>query len=149
MARRSDPSNSPRKRPAKTVAGSRASSERGPWLWVGLGLFLMAACLLVAGLLAMRGTPDERPSALRVRAETAAEAGRWEDALVLWRHVNRSPLADAASYRGEGRACLALGQAAKAEAALIRASELDPAPPEPWLMRLEIARKFITCPYFW
>jgi tetratricopeptide (TPR) repeat protein len=98
----------------------------------------MALCLVVAAGLAIK-RPDT-PAALRMRADAEAQVGHWDRALALWRRVNHTPSANAASYRAEARACLALGRAGQAEAALIRASTLDPGSPEPWLTRLEIAR---------
>ena len=44
------------------------------------------------------------------------------------------------SARDEAREALSLGQAARAERALIRQTRLDPSDPEPWLLRLEMLR---------
>jgi tetratricopeptide (TPR) repeat protein len=77
---------------------------------------------------------------LRTRAQRASREGHWQIALNAWRTLNSRPEADAYSHLAEARACLALGRARQAENALERCSGLDPANPEPWLIRLEIAR---------
>ena len=142
MARRKAESQSPRKRPgAGGILAAGTEGSRARWLWVSVGLLAMGFCLLLAVILAVpgRGT-DNSPAGLRLRAESAAEAGQWKDAAELWKRVNRTSGADAASYRSEARACLALGRAEQAEKSLIRATELEPSRLEPWLMRLEIVR---------
>ncbi len=142
MARRKAQPQAPRKRPGPGGGvGAGDVAKRSSWIWAGVGLLGMGLCLLLAGILALPGPgTDNRPAALRVRAETAAQAGRWEEAQALWKRVNQAPGATADSYRAEARASLGLGRAGQAEAALVKASELDPTRPDPWLMRLEIAR---------
>jgi tetratricopeptide (TPR) repeat protein len=100
-------------------------------------LFIAAAVLLVAAVAAAAWLVPEPARRLRERADVASRAGRWEDALALWRDVNRTDAADALSLRAEARAALALGRAAQADAALVEAIRLDPSGPEPWLIRLE------------
>ncbi|MDG3007524.1 tetratricopeptide repeat protein [Paludisphaera mucosa] len=77
---------------------------------------------------------------LRRRAEAASAKKDWNGALALWRGVNASPAATAATWLEEGRACLALGRAAQGEAALRRATEIDPGAVRAWVLRLEILR---------
>lgn len=52
----------------------------------------------------------------------------------------RSSIPTKEAARIEAREALAAGQAARAERALIRQTELDPSDPEPWLLRLEMLR---------
>jgi hypothetical protein len=95
----------------------------------------------VAGIvLAILFVAGERPAALFAEASAAEDAKDWPKALKAWRAFNRTSVARARSWLGEGRACLALDLAAQAESALVRASELDPADPEPWRLRLDILR---------
>jgi thioredoxin-like negative regulator of GroEL len=95
----------------------------------GIGLF---------GLGQFLSRPDV--AKLRVQAENLAEAGEWGDALRLWRQINAMSASTAETHLGEGRACLALGQAADAERALRRAVSLSPDELEAWLLLLEIMR---------
>ncbi len=81
------------------------------------------------------------PPASPLARALAYEHGKdWPKALAAYREWNRRPRATGRSWLGEARACLALDLAAQAEAALIRASEADPADPEPWRLRLDILR---------
>jgi tetratricopeptide (TPR) repeat protein len=77
---------------------------------------------------------------LRVQAENFAQAGEWGDALRLWRQINATSASTGKTHLGEGRACLALGQAADAERSLRRAVSLSPNELEAWLLLLEIMR---------
>jgi thioredoxin-like negative regulator of GroEL len=97
-----------------------------------LGLVVAAAALWAWG--------RESPGGLAARAEAAARREDWPAALAHWRALNRTLRADARSWFGEARACLALGRAAQAERALERATALAPAEAEPWLLRLELLR---------
>jgi tetratricopeptide (TPR) repeat protein len=110
----------------------RASRKVAPWL--------VLAALAVGLLAAVPWLVPEPPARIRQQADRAARQGRWDEALRLWRSVNAGDAADARSWLGEARACLALGRAGQAERALARASRLDPADPDPWLTRLEILR---------
>jgi hypothetical protein len=74
------------------------------------------------------------------RAREAEAAKDWPKALGAYRMVNRSPSARGRSWLGEARAALALDLAGQAETALVRATEADPADPEPWRLRLDILR---------
>lgn len=76
----------------------------------------------------------------RAKAEAAERAGAWAEALAAWREVNASGLARGSTLIAEARAALALGRAGQAESALRRATERDPANPEPWRLWLEILR---------
>ena len=101
---------------------------------------LLAACCIAAAVatgLVIRSMPATRPLD---RARAAEAAKDWPEALRLYRAFNRTSKARGVSWLGEARACLALDLAAQAEAALIRASEADPADPEPWRLRLDILR---------
>jgi tetratricopeptide (TPR) repeat protein len=105
-------------------------------------LSLLAAAV-IAWSVATRESPRhraERAEAEARRAEGPASLGHWEAALAAWRAVNRSSQADAASWMGEARACLALGRAAQAERALESAEAAAPREPDPWLLRLELLR---------
>lgn len=97
----------------------------------------VAALALLAAFLATR---PEDPARLRRRAEAAAAKKDWREALELWRRVNASPAATATTLLEEGRACLALGRAARGEDALRRANEADPTLARAWILRLEILR---------
>jgi tetratricopeptide (TPR) repeat protein len=79
------------------------------------------------------------PTAL-VRARAYEAAKDWPKALAAYREWNARPRANGRSWLGEARAALALDLAGQAESALIRASEADPADPEPWRLRLDILR---------
>jgi len=109
---------------------------RGPRRAVAAGAGVAALALLVAFL----ATRPEDPARLRRRAEAAAAKKDWREALELWRRVNDSPSATATTLLEEGRACLALGRAARGEDALRRATEADPGVARAWLLRLEILR---------
>ncbi len=94
----------------------------------------------MALLVAFLATRPEAPATTRRRAEAAAARKDWREALELWRRVNASPAATAATHLEEGRACLALGRAARGEDALRRATAVDPTLARAWLLRLEILR---------
>ncbi len=96
----------------------------------GIALLLLVALI---GWLAA-----DSPARLRSQAEAAARAGDWIAALKYWRAVNASATARSSAHLGEARACLALGQAARAELSLHRAIRADPSGPEPWRLLLEI-----------
>ncbi len=91
-------------------------------------------------ILAILFTFDERPAALLAEAQAAERAKDWPKALKAWRAFNRTSLARGRTWLGEARAALALDLAGQAETALVRASEADPADPEPWQLRLDILR---------
>jgi thioredoxin-like negative regulator of GroEL len=74
------------------------------------------------------------------RAEAAARAGDWSEAVAAWRRVNASRLARGRTHLAEARACLALGRAAQAEQALRRAVAADRSSTEAWRLRLELLR---------
>ncbi len=95
---------------------------------------------MVLGLVVFVATRPEAPASIRRRAEAASTRKDWGEALTLWRRVNASTAATASTWAEEGRACLALGRAAQGEEALRRATELDPRPERPWVLRLEMLR---------
>ena len=74
------------------------------------------------------------------RAQDAARAGHFAEALDLWRVVNADSTARPEFLKAEARAALALGRAAEADRALARASAADPGDPAPWRLRLERLR---------
>jgi len=102
----------------------------------GLG----AAVAVLALLAAFVATRPEDSGTLRRRAEAASARKDWPEALALWRRLNASPSATATTRLEEGRACLALGLAARGEEALRRAVEADPKAARAWALRLEILR---------
>ncbi|GIW85910.1 MAG: hypothetical protein KatS3mg108_0234 [Isosphaeraceae bacterium] len=134
MPRHATSRQRPRRRP-----DASASTRRGLSRFTRAALIL-GTLLAIAALWAAAHWLPEPAANLRLRADAAAREGRWLDALQLWAQVNASPLADAFSWRAEARAALALGRAAHAERALDQACRLDPANPEPWLIRLERLR---------
>jgi thioredoxin-like negative regulator of GroEL len=107
--------------------------------WAKLGAAALLASAVLGGVTIVARLP-ESSSALRMKAEAAANDGNWPRALELWRVVNRARGADARSYLAEARACLALGRAGQAEQALTEASRHDPRDAEAWLIRQEITR---------
>jgi tetratricopeptide (TPR) repeat protein len=111
---------------------------REPRRIVAAGVAALALSLLL--LVAFLATRPEDPAGLRRRAEAAAARKDWSEALELWRRVNDSPAATAATFLEEGRANLALGRAARGEEALRRATAADPSVARAWLLRLEILR---------
>src|SRR5579864_3269314 len=94
--------------------------------WVAIA----APLALLIGILSWVFGPGD-PARHAARAESAAQSGDWEAALKEWRAVNRTRQASAQSLLSEARACLALGRAAQAERALVRANEAAPADPAP------------------
>jgi tetratricopeptide (TPR) repeat protein len=74
------------------------------------------------------------------RAEAAARAGDWPEALASWKAVNATERAGGRSLLAEARAALALERPSDAEAALQRSTEAGPANPEPWRVWLEVLR---------
>lgn len=99
---------------------------------------MLACALLAAVAVALVLIPGRTDLLERARAHEVA--GDWPRALADYRAWNRTPRARGRSWLGEARACLALDLAAQAEAALARATEADPADPEPWRLRLDILR---------
>ena len=77
---------------------------------------------------------------LGARAESAARAGDWHEALRLWRRINATQRATGATYLAEAKAALALGLAAQAERALRKSHAATPEQPEALLLLLEIFR---------
>ncbi|WP_165246550.1 tetratricopeptide repeat protein [Paludisphaera soli] len=134
MARRRTPRRPSRPSPAPRVeAASRSSALTAR----RVGFAFAAVLALVAIFLATR---PEGIDAVRRRAEAASARKDWGEALTLWRRVNASPSATAATRLEEGRACLALGRAAQGEAALREATAADPKLAKAWALRLEILR---------
>ena len=119
-------------RPAPAAAPRRRSGTNHPRLVV--------ACVVVAAALIGLGVRYAIGPVSLDRAQEAEAAKDWPRALKAYRAVNRSPGARGRTWLGEARAALALDLAAQAETALIRASEADPADPEPWRLRLDILR---------
>lgn len=127
------PRPSPRRaRPEPNRTGREARSGRGRRIAI-VGLVAAASTL---GLWLSRG--DRR--SLKVQAEAAAEAKDWDRALVLWRRINASPDASAATLVQEGSACLALGRAGQAEDALRKAVAAAPENAPAWLFLAMIQR---------
>jgi tetratricopeptide (TPR) repeat protein len=115
--------------------GKIADRKRSLWIWAALG---GAACL---GLLALiNWMANDSSKLLFSKAEDAARTGDWATAQRYWRAINRTSAAKSASYLGEAKACLALGQAQQAERSLHRAIRTDPSEPESWRLLLEILR---------
>jgi tetratricopeptide (TPR) repeat protein len=105
------------------------------WVWAALG---GTACL---GLLALINWMAVDSSALLFsKAEEAARTGDWTTSQQYWRAINGTSAAKGASYLGEARACLALGQAHEAELNLHQAIRTEPPEPESWRLLLEILR---------
>jgi thioredoxin-like negative regulator of GroEL len=77
---------------------------------------------------------------MQSQAEALARDGNWTAALGFWRQINTSARASAASYLGEGKACLGLGRATQAERALRKAIEAAPGETTACLLLLEILR---------
>jgi len=94
---------------------------------------------MMLGFAAWRLAPSD-PTALRARAEASEASKDWPAALKAWRMLNATKAARGRTWLGEARACLALGLAARAETALAKAAEADPADPEPWRFRLDLLR---------
>ena len=111
----------PRRRPGNTVAKPHRLKI---WIWAIAG-FVVATALVAWAL-----TPAD-PASLRTRAEAAEAAKDWPAALKAWRAINATKLARGRTLLGEARALLALDLAAQAEAVLAKATEADPADPDP------------------
>ena len=132
MARRASPRPIPRPSPA-SIRRSRSPRVR-PWRWIALVSVSALATLAVVAWI------STRPS-LRDRAEAAERSADWPSALNAYRDLLRSSTTPRARDRlGEARALLGLNLGRQAELALIAASRLDPADPEPWHLRLEFLR---------
>jgi len=125
----------PRARARPTPPSLASRSQRRRRLVPGAVGLIVAAAAVAAWSLA-----PEDPGRLRARAGAAERAADWAAAAEAWGRFNRSAHADARSLTAEARDRLALGQAARAEAALRRANSLDPGEAEPWLLRLELLR---------
>ncbi len=138
MPRRSSPRSSSR---SDWTRRSRIKQRRSG-LWRRLSFRVLAVALVgIAGvLLGFRLLGGNELTAMRSRAEAAAQVGEWTTALELWRKINASGGATSSTHLAEGRACLALGRAAQAEAALRRAVASAPAEPTAWLLVLEVLR---------
>ncbi|HEY2158356.1 MAG TPA: tetratricopeptide repeat protein [Isosphaeraceae bacterium] len=130
MPRRPAPRRS--MRPAR-ASGDRPRGGRLPFLTAGIAS-------IVAIALGLWWLVPPGPETLRARAERAEVAKDWPKALDAWRAVNKTPATRARSWLGEARAALALDLAGQAESALVRATEADPADPEPWRLLLDILR---------
>jgi tetratricopeptide (TPR) repeat protein len=120
----------PRRRPGNTVAKPHRLKV---WIWAITG-FVVATLLVVWAL-----APAD-PVALRTRAEAAEAAKDWPAALNAWRAINRTKSARGRTLLGEARALLGLDLAGQTEAVLMRATEADPADPDPWRLWLELLR---------
>ncbi len=103
--------------------------------WVGI----VVPVLLLVGL-AFWAWKADQPRRERTLAEAETRDHNWPEALEHWRAVNWTDQADARSWLGEARACLALDLAAQAEAALRRTVAARPEIPEGWLLWLAILR---------
>jgi tetratricopeptide (TPR) repeat protein len=119
----------------RKTKGARADRKHSLWLLAALG---GAVCL---GLLALvNWMAIDSSKLLFGKAEDAARMGDWAAAQRYWRAINRTSAAKSASYLGEAKACLALGQAEQAEHSLHLAIRTDPSEPESWRLLLEILR---------
>jgi tetratricopeptide (TPR) repeat protein len=124
-------------------AGANSSSSKlkdrskQGWWWILAGLSGLTALIV---LVWVSGWTLESATRLRTSAESAARDGDWNTALRSWQAINGTAAASSATYLGESRAHLALGQAAQAELSLRRAIDADPADPEPWQLLLEVLR---------
>lgn len=105
---------------------------------MAIAVAIVGAVVVMAAWGALRGLGDRRDP--KARAEAAVEAKDWEKALALWRRVNASPDASGESFLQEGRACLALGRAAQAEDALLKAVAAAPRDVQGWLFLAGIYR---------
>src|SRR5262245_29118002 len=130
----------PRRPPSQRRRTNEAGRTRSrPWPW--LAALGAAAALAVAAVAAgVWASGRSGPERLRARAEEAARAGDWNEALRAWSEFNQTRLAWGRTYLAEARACLALDRAAQAEHALRRAIAADRADPEPWRLLLELLR---------
>ncbi len=131
----------PRRPPARRTARppqprgtppSHARRRRLAW-----GASLLVAVVVLGAIAAVLFGPSRVSLERAQRAEAAKD---WPEALRLYRALNRTSTARGRTWLGEARAALALDLAGQAETALIRASEADPADPEPWRLRLDILR---------
>ena len=123
---------------------TRASGRGTRWLagrrllWWFLAALGGIACLGLLALINWMAVDSHKY--LFSKAEAAARTGDWTAAQRYWKAINGTLAASGASYLGEARACLALGQAAQAELSLHRAISADPSEPESWRLLLEILR---------
>lgn len=133
------PRRSTRQIPARVKSKPAAiqgnSRSRRYWWLAGLsGLIGILSLVLIAGWM------DRSPGRMRRLAEAATRSGQWHTAREHWHAINNTEAASAFTHLEEARACLALGQAFEAEAALRRSISADPANLEPWRLLLEILR---------
>jgi len=94
----------------------------------------------ILSLVLIAGWMDRSPGRMRRLAEAATRSGQWQTAGEYWRAVNATEAASAFTHLEEAKACLALGRAFQAEAALRRSISADPTNLEPWRLLLEILR---------
>jgi tetratricopeptide (TPR) repeat protein len=130
MSRRSTPPTTPRR--SAQVRGTTSQRD----VVVRLLALLVLAALVITIMIWVWAHDDS--ARLASRADAAAKAGNWSDALKHWEAINQTKQATAHSLLEEARACLALNRAAQAERALIRATGAGPTDPAPWLLRLRI-----------
>ncbi len=120
----------PRRPPARRPTRPGPSTKpRGPG---HAGRVLVAAACVVTVAVFGIGLWHATGLTALDRAREAEAEKDWRKALDAYRMVNRSPSARGRTWLGEARAALALDLAGQAEAALVRATEADPADPEPW-----------------
>jgi tetratricopeptide (TPR) repeat protein len=103
--------------------------------WIQAFLAVIIACLL---FLLCYWVVGDSYTALKKKAEAAALAHDWNNALQYWKTINETTHAQAWSYLGEARARLALSQAARAETALRRTIKAKPSDPDAWQLLLQI-----------
>lgn len=137
MPRRSLNAAAARQGPQNRRSWSRAS-KLVLWLALAAPIGLLAAVALWARVPADPERITARAEALARAGDNSAAQAAWQEALTAWQAVNRTDRATAQSWLSEARVCLALGRAAQAERALVRAARANPSDPAPWLLRLSL-----------
>lgn len=139
MPRRNPPPSPPRRPPRRGESGPGRLPPSRSKTRLRVAAALGALIALAIGAWAWAYARNAPELALG-RAEAAARAGDWSEAVAAWRQVNTSRLARGRTHLAEAQACLALGRAAQAERALGRAIAADRSNTEAWRLRLELLR---------